>query len=74
MNINVTRFVVIGKSHPLVDSENGRVQKSPPDPHSNGTNSATDNILAREDFPGFPSPGGIVKSGKLFWHNNAYIL
>ncbi|CAI9787157.1 unnamed protein product [Fraxinus pennsylvanica] len=63
---NSTRSTVASpesKSHTLVDSENERVQKSPPDPHSNGTNSATDNVLAREDFPGFPSPGGVVQSG-----------
>ncbi|KAG8390730.1 hypothetical protein BUALT_Bualt01G0113800 [Buddleja alternifolia] len=43
--------------------ENGIVRSSPIDPISGGANSAVENVVPREEFPGFPSQGGVVQSG-----------
>ncbi|CAA0833278.1 Serine/threonine-protein kinase TIO, partial [Striga hermonthica] len=44
-------------------SENRTTPSSPVDMHPNGANSAVENASPREEFPGFPSQGGVMQSG-----------
>ncbi|KAL3635049.1 hypothetical protein CASFOL_022103 [Castilleja foliolosa] len=44
-------------------SENVKVRSPPNDPHSNGAKSTVKNVMPKEEFPGFPSQGGVLPSG-----------